>query len=154
MLLLFLPRWDMSTVQMALTLWRTDFKCICSVMTYSKKYLFGLCPPFWQLCACKSLQSCLTLCNPMAYSPPGSSVHGILQTRILEWVAILSSRGSSWLRDRTWISCIFCTGMRFLYHWHAPSLPLARPGKPRAPKILEFSKCIFYYVNEGTLEWP
>ena len=38
-------------------------------------------------------QSCLTLCDPMNYSPPGSSVHGILQTRILEWVAILFSRG-------------------------------------------------------------
>ena len=40
-------------------------------------------------------QSCLTFCNPMDYSPPGSSVHGILQARILEWVAIPFSRGSS-----------------------------------------------------------
>ena len=38
-------------------------------------------------------------------SPPGSSVHGILQARILEWVAMPSSRGSSWPRDRTWVSC-------------------------------------------------
>ena len=43
----------------------------------------------------KSLQSCLTLCDPMDCSSPGSSVHGILQTRILEWVPIPSSRGSS-----------------------------------------------------------
>ena len=43
----------------------------------------------------KSLQSCLTLCSPIDYSPPGSSVHGILQPRILEWVATPSSRGSS-----------------------------------------------------------
>ena len=43
----------------------------------------------------KSLQSCLTLCNPKDRSPPSSSVHGILQTRILEWVAKLSSKGSS-----------------------------------------------------------
>ena len=43
----------------------------------------------------KSLQPGLTLCNPMDCSPPGSSVHGILQARILEWVAISSSRGSS-----------------------------------------------------------
>ena len=42
-----------------------------------------------------SLQSCLSLCDPMDYSPPGSSVHGILQARILEWVAISSSRASS-----------------------------------------------------------
>ena len=46
------------------------------------------------LCA-KFLQSCLTLCNPMDCSPAGSSVHGILQARILDWVALPSSRGSS-----------------------------------------------------------
>ena len=44
-------------------------------------------------------QSCLTLCDPMDCSPPGSSVHGILQARILEWVAISFSRGSSQPRD-------------------------------------------------------
>ena len=44
-------------------------------------------------------QSCLTLFDPMDCSPPGSSVHGILQARILEWVAISISRGSSQLRD-------------------------------------------------------
>ena len=43
----------------------------------------------------ESLQSCLTLCNPMDCSPPGSSVHGILQARIREWVSMLSRRGSS-----------------------------------------------------------
>ena len=48
----------------------------------------------------------LTLCDPRDCSPPGSSVHGILQARILEWVAIPFSRGSSWLRERTWVSCI------------------------------------------------
>ena len=55
-----------------------------------------------------------TLCN--GHSPPGSSVHGILQTRILEWVAVPSSGGSSWPRDRTHISCVSCTGRRVLYH--------------------------------------
>ena len=49
---------------------------------------------------------CLTLCGPMDYSPPGSSVHGILQATILEWVAIPFSRRSSQLRDRTQVSCI------------------------------------------------
>ena len=55
-------------------------------------------------CAClhaESLQSCLTLCDPMDYSPPGSSTHGILQARILEWVAMPSSVGSSPPVDRT-----------------------------------------------------
>ena len=61
------------------------------------------------------LQSCLTLCDPMDCSPPDSSVHGILQTTILEWVAIPSSRGSSQPRDRTRISCIFCVPRQILY---------------------------------------
>ena len=60
----------------------------------------------------KLLQSCPTLCNPMDYSPPGFSVHGILQTRILEWVAILSSRESSQPRDWTYVSWI---GRQILY---------------------------------------
>ena len=51
-------------------------------------------------------QLCLTLCNLMDCSPPSSSVQGIIQARILEWVAISFSRGSSWLRDGTHVSCI------------------------------------------------
>ena len=52
----------------------------------------------------KSLQSCLTLCTPMDCSPPGSSLHGISQARVMECVAIASSRGSSQPRDQTCIS--------------------------------------------------
>ena len=51
-------------------------------------------------------QSYPTLCNPMDCSPPGSSVHEIFQAKILEWVAISFSRGSSQLRDRTRVFCI------------------------------------------------
>ena len=51
-------------------------------------------------------QSCLILCDPMDCGLPRYSVHGILSARILEWVAIPFSRGSSRLRDRTWVSCI------------------------------------------------
>ena len=54
----------------------------------------------------KVAQLCLTLCDQMNCSPAGSSVHGILQTRILEWVAILAYRGSSHPRDQTQVSCI------------------------------------------------
>ena len=54
----------------------------------------------------KPLQSCPTLCNSMDCSPPGSSVHGILQARVLEWVAMPSSRESSQPRDRTRVSWI------------------------------------------------
>ena len=51
-------------------------------------------------------QLCLTLCDPMDCSPPGCSIHGIFQARILEWVAISFSRGSSQPRDQTWVSRI------------------------------------------------
>ena len=60
------------------------------------------------------LQSCLTLCNPMNCSPPGSCVHEIFQARILEWVAISFCRRSSQPRDQTRISCI---GRQMPYLW-------------------------------------
>ena len=69
------------------------------------------------VCVCvKSLQSCPTLYNPKDYRLPGSSVHRILQARILEWVAVPSSRGSSRPRDRNCISYISCIGRKALYH--------------------------------------
>ena len=74
---------------------------------------------YYCMCVLKSLQACLILCHPMDCSPPGSSVHGILQARILEWVAVPPSRGSSWPRDR---ACISCTAGGFF----AADLP----GKP------------------------
>ena len=55
-------------------------------------------------CCCSVAKSCLTLCNPADYCLPGSSVHGISQARILDWVAISFSRRSSWPRDRTQVS--------------------------------------------------
>ena len=70
----------------------------------------------------KSLQSCPTLCDLMDFSPPGSSVHGILQARIVEWVAVPFSRGSSRPRDQTWSPAL-----------QANSLPFEPPGKP--PKV-------------------
>ena len=62
----------------------------------------------------KLIHSHPTLCNPSDCSLPGSFLHGIIQARILEWVAISSSRGSSWPRDRT---CVSCTDRWMLYHW-------------------------------------
>ena len=56
-------------------------------------------------------QSCPTLCDPMDYSLSGSSIHEIFQARVLEWIAISFSRGSSWPRNRTRVSCI--AGRRF-----------------------------------------
>ena len=58
------------------------------------------------------------LCDPMDCSPPGSSVHGILQARILEWVAMPSSWVFSQPRDWTWVSYVSSTGRRILYHSH------------------------------------
>ena len=59
------------------------------------------------VCVCVLVtQSCLNLCNPIGCRPPGSSVHGILQARILEWVAIPFFKGPSRPRDQTWVFCI------------------------------------------------
>ena len=62
---------------------------------------------------CSVAKSCPTLCNPMDCSQPGSSVHGILQARILAWVAFSFSRGSSRPRDRTRMSCVSSLAGRF-----------------------------------------
>ena len=80
----------------------SDFHSTLSVPLFWFFYLYIFC-----VCIhAKLIQSCLTLCEPMGYSPPSSSVHGILLARILEWVIISFSRGPSWLRDRTRVSCI------------------------------------------------
>ena len=69
------------------------------------------------------VQLCLTFCDPMDCIPPGSSVLGILQARILKWVAMLSSKESCQPRDQTHISYVACIGTRVLYHYrHLGSL--------------------------------
>ena len=65
---------------------------------------------------CAGAQWCLTLCDPMDWSSPGYSVHGIFQARILMWVPISSSRGSSQHRHRTLMSCVACISRWILYH--------------------------------------
>ena len=93
---------------------------------FSKADIFYQLIPFLPVvCVCictKSLQSCLIFCDPMDCSPPGSSVHGILQARILEWIAIPFSRGSFWPRDWTCVSWGCCTAGRFFI--------TEPPGKP------------------------
>ena len=74
------------------------------------------------LCVCSVAHSCPTLCDPMDCSPPGASVPGILQAWILEWVAMPSSRGSSWPRIWTCASCVSCIAGRFF--------TAQPPGKP------------------------
>ena len=75
----------------------------------------------------KSLQLCSTLRDPMDHRLPGSSVHGILQAWILEWVVMSSSRGSSHPRDRTGISYISCIGRWVLYHQRHQGSPCSAP---------------------------
>ena len=90
------------------------------MLVYSQYYRSSVNPLCYFVLFCaKSLHSHVTLCGPMNCRPPGSSVHGILQTRILEWVATSFCGGSSQPKDQTWVSC-------FLY-WQAGSLPLAPP---------------------------
>ena len=77
------------------------------------------------VCVCSVSQSCLILCCPMECSLPGSSVHGISQARIPEWVALSYSRGSSRPKDRTHISCVSFISRRILYHsatWETPKV--------------------------------
>ena len=92
------------------------------------------------VCACVLCRFSPTLCDPMDCSPPGFSVHGILQVRMLEWVAISFSRGSSPPRDQTSGSCGSCIAGRFF--------TTEPPGKPNAfivrEQLLEeeiFRKC-------------
>ena len=89
----------------------------------------------------KLLQSCLTLYNPLNHSPPGSSVHGILQARIVEWVALLTFRRSSRPRDQTHTP--------YVSHWQAGSLPLVPPGKPQNMVLVD-SKFSFFLKRKKT----
>ena len=83
------------------------------------------------------------LCDPTGYSPPGSSVYGILQARILESVAFSTFRASSWPRDQTYVSC--------LLFWHAGSLSLVPPGKPqRCPTGSEYVRRLAHFSAAGS----
>ena len=104
-------------------------------------------------------------CDPMDCSLPGSSVHGILQARVLEWVAILFSKRSSWLRDWTWLSCI---ASRVFTVWATrEGAPLPTPwdlrsqGQPREQqqiivdleRIIIYSRSLMNQYAQGTLSW-
>ena len=80
---------------------------------HSQEVILSLTPGFH---VCVHAQS-LSLCDPMDGSPPGFSVHGISQARMLEWVAISSPRRSSLPRDQTCISCVSCIGRWILCYW-------------------------------------
>ena len=90
--------WDTGYLHL-LKLWWDIFDITCISLPFAFQF-------FHITVICMHAQLCLTLWDPMDYSPPGSSVHRIFQSRILEWVAIPFSRGSSGPRDQTHISCI------------------------------------------------
>ena len=97
---------------MIFVFWMLSFKPTFSLssFTFIKMWLHL---EIWPLRRCLRAQSYLTLCHPMDCSPPGFSVHGILQASILEWVAISFSKGSSQPKDQNHISSIV---RRVLYH--------------------------------------
>ena len=98
-------------------------------------------------CVCpKLLQLCPTLWDPMACSSPDSSVHGILQARILEWVVMTSSRRSSWPRHQT---CILC----FLY-WQVGSILLVALGKPTIEyySAIKKNEILLFVTTNGTIQ--
>ena len=109
-----------SYVKIQIQLWQSmklgniGHNAICGQKLYGEQC--EVCPN-WDLGTCaKSLQSGPTLCDPMDCTPPGSSVHGILQARILEWVAMPSFRGSSQSRGWTHVYYVSCIGRHVLYH--------------------------------------
>ena len=88
--------------------------------------------------------------DPMDYCPPGSSVHGILQARILEWVAIPFSRGSSQLRDRTWVSCI--AGRFFTISTTRETIYTTSKVKSESPSVVSDSLNPMDYTVHGILQ--
>ena len=90
-------------------------RCWHEGATWFLLYSLKLYPSLQRICV-KFLPSCPTLCDRRDCSLPGSSVHGILQAKILQWVAMSSSRGSSWFWDRTHVCYVSCTGSWILYH--------------------------------------
>ena len=113
------------------------------------------------ICASSVIQSCLTLCGPTDRSPLGSSLHGIFQAKILEWVSKPSSRGSSKPWDQTPVSCVSCTGRWILYYTTWEALPLLTlliadtkllplvSNSPFIPLLCEFG-AVMFPAHEGT----
>ena len=105
---------------------RTLLSCKTCPLFWQLKpnYWFTICTQVHYVHACLVTQSCMTLCDPLDCSPPGSSVHEIIQARILEWVVMPSSRESSWPRNQTLISCVFCIADGFFTHWAVREAPV------------------------------
>ena len=121
--------------------------CITNIFVNTQNYLASVesisLPIYLSVIDTKLLccaQSCSTVRHPVDCSPPGFSVHGNLQARVLAWVAIFSSRGSSQPRNQICVSCISFPGRQILYHLHHLGEPI--------DTILKsvFVKCHNYYI--------
>ena len=102
--------WQLNSIDPLIS-WKSMFNLQLALHMYGSSLSVVLHPRIQSIAGCCAVlclvtQLCPTLCNPMDSSPPGSSVHGILQARILEWVAMPSSRGFSQLGDWTQVSHI------------------------------------------------
>ena len=117
---------------------------------YSRKTLLqmeiSLLPVIVSRVCSKLLQLFLTLCNPMDHSPPDSSVYGILQARILEWVTMPSSRGPSWPRYWTQVSSVSCIGMWVLYHYFHLGDPSVSYKRVTKVTSIWFSESLSYML--------
>ena len=108
-------------------------------------------------CLCSITLPCLILCNPLDCSPPGSSVHGIFQARILGQIAISYSRGSSQPRDWAHVSSISRQILYYRATWEAhfihssvyTSIPIPKsshsPFAPWCPYVCSLCLCLYYY---------
>ena len=123
---------------------------------YSLLFLIG------SLVCAKSLQLCPTLLNPMDCRLPGSSIHGTIQARILEWVAISFSRRSFPPRDQTCVSCITCIGRLILYHYSTREVLLYqgihtaekhKQTNKQNPQVILIKKCEIFDRLLCSVRW-
>ena len=110
------------------------FLRIC--VRYRLSYYFLFLLQLTRMCVSSVTQSCPTLCDPMNCSPPGPSVHGILQARMLEWVALSSSRGSSQSQGSNLVLLFYLLWILHLWKNEAPGSP-------------DGCSQVFYFVNHG-----
>ena len=118
-----------------------------SLAGIARKYIYTLCINM-RVSVCSVAQSCLTLCDPMDLSPPDSSVHGIFQARILDWIAISYSRGSSWPRNWTHCSCVCHIGRQILLSLHH----LGRPCICIHTSITISLFILFYVISKRDIQ--
>ena len=153
---------------------RSHFTCWLCSSHWGHKWIFDLGYLFvghkWAMHACLVTQSCDSA-TLMDCSLPGSSVHGIFQARILEWVAVSYSSGSSW----PWVSCVSCIGRWILDHchlgsiserylnlvlnmstceqWHTPTIRILHTSMTFINKHAVWPRCPRWEIGQGSYVW-